>query len=119
MKIDGRLLKDLREERGLSLRAFAQKIYASKSSVQRWEKSSPPEDSELLERIAQIYGMTAEELEGLSEAKYGADAEDRLSPEKLAELKYGVKWLIFPLILLPAVTVLGLIATIVILAFVR
>ena len=108
----------MREERGLSLRAFAQKIYASKSSVQRWEKSAPPEDGELLKRIAEVYEMTAEELVSLSEKKYGADAEERLSPEKLAELKYGVKWLIFPLILLPAVTVFGLIATIIILALI-
>ena len=117
MKIDGRLLKDLREERGLSLRAFAQQIYASKSSVQRWEKSCPPEDGNLLERIARIYGISAEELERRSETKYGAAAEDRLSPEKLAELKYGVKWLIFPLILLAAVTAMGLMATFIILTF--
>lgn len=118
MKIDGRIIKDLREERGLSLRAFAQKIYASKSSVQRWEKSAPPEDEELLERIAGVFGITSEELERQSQEKYGDGAEDKLSPEKLAELKYGVKWLIFPLIMLPLVTVFGLIVTIIILTFV-
>ena len=117
MKIDGRIIKHLREQSGLSLREFAKKIYASKSSVQRWEQSSPPEDDELLEKIAQVFGMTAEELKAKSEAKYGADAEDRLSPEKLAELKYGVKWLMFPLILLPALTVLGLITAVIIMAF--
>ena len=115
MKIDGRIIKHLREERGLSLRAFAQKIYASKSSVQRWEKSSPPEDEELIARIAQVFRISPEELERRSKEKYGADAEDRLSPEKLAELKYGVKWLIYPLIFLPIVMVLGLIITIILL----
>ena len=106
----------MREERGLSLRAFAKEIYASKSSVQRWEKTSPPEDEELLERIAKVFGITVEELKAKSEAKYGADAEDRLSPEKLAELKYGVKWLIYPLIFFPLVMVLGIVATIIILS---
>ena len=114
MKIDGRIIKDLRKQSGLSLRAFAQKIYASKSSVQRWEKSSPPDDSELIERIAAVFSVTAEELERMSDKRYGAAAEEKLSPEKLAELKYGVKWLIFPLMLLPVITVLGLIATIII-----
>ena len=117
MKIDGRIIKDLREECGLSLRAFAQKIYASKSSVQRWEKSSPPADEELIERIAQVFGITAKELEKKSEEKYGTAAEDKLSPEKLAELKYGVKWLIIPLAALPLLMVLGLVASIFILAF--
>ena len=115
MKIDGRIIKDLREERGLSLRAFAKEIYASKSSVQRWEKTSPPEDEELLERIAEVFCITVEELKEKSDAKYGADAEDRLSPEKLAELKYGVKWLIYPLIFFPLLMVLGVVATIIIL----
>ena len=87
MKIDGRILKDLREGRGLSLREFAKEIYASKSSVQRWEKSSPPEDSELIDRIALFYGITAKELKEKSDEKYGAAAGDKLSPEKLAELK--------------------------------
>ena len=115
MKIDGRTLKDLREQNGLSLRAFAQKIYASKSSVQRWEKSFLPNDNELIERIAKVFGITAEELEKRSNEKYGAAAEEKLSPERLAELKYGVKWLIFPLLLLPLLMVLGLITSIIIL----
>ena len=118
MKIDGRIIKDLRKQSGLSLRAFAQKIYASKSSVQRWEKSSPPDDSELIERIAAVFSVTADELERMSEDRYGAAAKEKLSPEKLAELKYGVKWLIIPLAELPLIMILGLITTLIILAFV-
>lgn len=99
-KIDGRYLKELREERGLSLRAFADKIYASKSSVQRWEKSAVPEDEELLNKIAEAFGLTVEEMRTRSEMKYG---EDALSPEQLAELKFGVKKLILPLLCVTAV----------------
>ena len=110
MKIDGKVLKKLREENGLSLRAFAQKIYASKSSVQRWEKSSLPEDGELIERIAKVFGKTTEELEKLS-----AESEDKLSPERLAELKYGVKWLILPLAVLPVLMILGIVTALIIL----
>ncbi len=94
-KIDGRYLKKLREERGLSLRAFADKIYASKSSVQRWEKSAVPNDEELLEKIADAFGLSVAEMQRQSEEKFGKDA---LSPEQLAELKFGVKKLIIPLI---------------------
>ena len=116
MKIDGRIIKYLREQNGLSLREFAKKIYASKSSVQRWEKSSPPEDDELLERIAQAFSLTSEELKKMSDEKYGENAQEALSPEKLAELKYGVKWLIYPLMFFPIAMVLGIVVTIIILA---
>ena len=34
--ISGQYIKHLREERGLTLRSFAEMIYASKSSVYRW-----------------------------------------------------------------------------------
>lgn len=94
-KIDGRYLKKLREENGLSLRAFADKIYASKSSVQRWEKSTLPEDEDLLSKIAEVFKTTVEEMRKESELKYG---ENVLSPEQLADLKFGIKWLVIPII---------------------
>ena len=114
MKIDGRYLKYLRNRNKLSLRAFADKIYASKSSVQRWEKSCTPDDEVLISRISAIYNMTAEEVEKQADEKFGATAKDKMSPEKLAELKYGVKWLIVPLTVLLFVTIAGIIATLLI-----
>ena len=94
-KIDGRYLKDLRENSGLSLRAFADKIYASKSSVQRWEQSTVPEDEDLLLRIAEVFNTPVEEMRSQSEARYG---EEALSPEQLANLKFGIKWLAVPIV---------------------
>ena len=61
-KMDGHFLRKLREERGWSLREFAEKIYTSKSTVQRWEQSSPPGDEETCARIAEAFGMSEEEL---------------------------------------------------------
>lgn len=113
MNIDGRYLKYLREKNNLSLRAFADKIYASKSSVQRWEKSSPPEDDELITRIAAVYNMTTEEFAKQYDEKFGSSAKDKISPEKLAELKYGVKWLIIPLAVLPLAMIAGIITTLI------
>lgn len=94
-KIYGRYLKKLREEKGLSLREFADKIYSSKSSVQRWEKSSVPEDNDLLLRIAEVFDTTVEEMQKQSYLNY---AEDSLSPEQLADLKFGIKWLAIPIV---------------------
>lgn len=39
-RMEGQFLRKLREERGWSLREFAEKVYTSKSTVQRW--SNPP-----------------------------------------------------------------------------
>lgn len=54
--ISGQYIKHLREERGLTLRAFAEKIYASKSSVYRWEQAHVPENEDILQRIAAVFG---------------------------------------------------------------
>ena len=61
-KMDGHFLRKLREERGWSLREFAEKIYTSKSTVQRWEQSSPPGDEETRARIAEAFGMSEEDV---------------------------------------------------------
>ena len=61
-RIDGKLLRELREEQGLSLREFAQQIFVSKSAVQRWEQSSVRVSSELAKTIAAALGTTAEAL---------------------------------------------------------
>lgn len=93
-KVDGRLIRNLREERGYSLRAFADMIYVSKSSLQRWEKSFVPANDDVLNRIAEVFGMTVEELREQSCEKYDESRTDELSPEEHAEVKYGVKRLI-------------------------
>ena len=63
MKIDGKYLRKLRQGRGLSLRALADKIYVSKSTLQRWELSHvPEEDEEICARLAEALGVGVEEL---------------------------------------------------------
>lgn len=92
-KIDGRYLRQMREERGLSLRAFADMVYASKSSVQRWEQSSVPENEDILNAISEVFNLSVEEMREQSEKKFGESKEDDYTPEQLAEMKFGVKWL--------------------------
>lgn len=91
-KIDGRYLRKLREKHGYSLREFAELVYASKSSVQRWEKSFAPEDSELLQKIADVYSLTVDEMREQSEKLFG-DKKRKYSPEVLSELKFGIIFL--------------------------
>ena len=63
MKTDGKYLRKLRQGRGLSLCALADKIYVSKSTLQRWELSHvPEEDEEVCERLAEALGVGVEEL---------------------------------------------------------
>lgn len=92
-KIDGRYLRQMREERGLSLRAFADMVYASKSSVQRWEQSSVPENEDILNAISEVFNLSVEEMRAQSEKRFGEIREDDYTPEQLAEMKFGVKWL--------------------------
>ena len=54
--ISGQYIKHLREERGMTLRSFAEMIYASKSSVYRWEQAHVPENEDILQRIAAVFG---------------------------------------------------------------
>ena len=99
-KIDGQILKDLRKQHGYSLRAFADKIYASKSAVQRWEQSYIPEDA--LEKICEVFNITIDDLQSKHQPKHD---ENNLTPEQLTELKFGIKRLS---IVLAALTVISL-----------
>ncbi len=107
-RIDGKYIKKLRRAHGLSIRAFAEKIYASKSSVQRWEQSYVPENEDILNNISRLFGISVEDMRAQSAQEEG------LPPEKLAEMRFGVKGLIVMLavaaaaILLPVVLVLVL-----------
>lgn len=105
-KIDGRYLKKLREQHGYTLREFAELVYSSKSSVQRWEKSFAPDDEETLRRIADVYGISVEEMFEQSSLKYG---EKKRDPYALAELKFGTKWLFVAILLMIFATILFLV----------
>ncbi len=61
-RLDGKLLRTLRENSGLSLRKFAEKIYTTKTTLQRWESTSVVASEELLQNIADACGLTTEQL---------------------------------------------------------
>lgn len=86
-RISGKLLKKLRKEHGFSLRTFAQKIYVSKSSVQRWEQTFVPENEDILNCISNLFNISIEDLRKQSQNEYSTD----ISPEKLAEMRLGLR----------------------------
>ncbi len=99
-KIDGRYLQELRKEHGYSIRALADMIYVSKSTVSRWEASCVPEDENTLARIAEVFGTTVKDMRAQSALRYPADKpassddeEDFLSAEQRAEVKFGIRGL--------------------------
>ena len=100
-RIDGKYLKELSEGRGLSIRELAEKIYVSKSSVQRWEQSVVPENRDILNKISEVFGLSVEDMRVQSAEKYGvehlkgktAPEDDELSPDERAEAKFGIKGL--------------------------
>lgn len=61
-RLDGKLLRTLRENSGLSLRKFAERIYTTKTTLQRWESTSVVASEELLQNIADACGLTTEQL---------------------------------------------------------
>ena len=112
-RIDGKYIKKLRRAHGLSIRAFAEKIYASKSSVQRWEKSSVPESGDVLEEISKVFGISVEDMREQSAEKYGVSEVERFSPEERAEARFGIKGLVIAMAVLGVALALGVILPIV------
>lgn len=121
-RIDGRYLKDLREQNGYSLRTLAEKIYVSKSSLQRWEKSEVPDFEDVRQRLADVFNVTVDEMCMQSATKYDemkcpvdeeeiefADEDFELDDKSRAELKFATKWIIVPAVLLCVSAVLWII----------
>ena len=87
--ISGDYLRKLREDHGWSLREFSKKIYASKSSVQRWEKSNLPDDEELLKKIAEAFNMTVEQFYEKSQESNTVHPTEK----QLTEMQFGINGL--------------------------
>jgi len=60
--IDGRKIRILRENAGLSTVAFAEKVTTSQSMVVQIEKGYKSPGSLLLKRIADFFGMKVDEF---------------------------------------------------------
>ena len=50
-------LKKLRKEKGLSQRELAERLYVSRTSVNRWECGNRLPDAEMISRLSQVFGV--------------------------------------------------------------
>jgi len=83
-----RLLRQLREDRGCSLRAAAQDLGVAPSHLSRWERGEKMPSDDLRRRAAAYYGIKDDELA----LESGRVPEDVLAilkqhPDLLAELR--------------------------------
>ena len=60
----GENLQRLRKEKGLSQEDVAQKLYVSRQSVSKWENGAAEPGVEYLKALANLYGVTLDELVG-------------------------------------------------------
>lgn len=66
-------LKELREERGLTQGAFADKIGISRQSVTLYEREARIPDIEVLSKMAAFFGVTSDYLIGLEDYRVRKD----------------------------------------------
>ena len=72
--------------------------------MQRWEQTALPDDEETFARVAEAFSMSADQLradyQNFLTEREGAQQKKRendLTPEQLAELKFGTKKLLIAL----------------------
>ena len=96
-QISGKYLKKIREEHGYSLRKLSEKIFISKSTIQRWEQSYLPEDNDLLNEIAKVFDTTVDEMRLASTKLYEDNTTESekafLTNEQRTKIKFGIKGL--------------------------
>lgn len=67
MKIFGERLKDLREEKGLSILALGKLIGVSDASICRWENNTSDVKAEQIVIVAKFFNVSADYLLGLED----------------------------------------------------
>lgn len=60
--IDGKYLKELRIKHHYSAQDLADLLHVSKATVYRWERENSLRDNDLINALANLYGMSAEQL---------------------------------------------------------
>ena len=68
IKLADRLV-ELRKEHKLSQEALAEKLGLSRQSISKWERAEASPDTDNLIALAEVYGITLDELLGNNEPK--------------------------------------------------
>lgn len=80
----GHKLANLREKKGLSQAALAEKIGKSQSSIAMWETNKRRVPDEALKELADFYGVTIDYLMGRDVPKWASD-KDIMDLEELLD----------------------------------
>jgi transcriptional regulator with XRE-family HTH domain len=83
--INGKRLRELREEYGFSRRELAERLNIAESQVVRYELEKNDASSDVLARIATLFGVSTDYLVGLSD-KRNPTSDNDLTPEEIAAI---------------------------------
>lgn len=101
IEIANRLVQ-LRKDHNLSQEALAAKIGISRQAISKWERAEASPDTDNLMALAELYGMSLDDLLNAENDRYILDAEEPAvqekaeRPEKTSRQKLGIKMLKFP-----------------------
>ncbi len=76
----GKFIRNKRKELGMTQAQLAEKLYITNKAVSKWETGESNPDSELLPKIAEVLGVSTDELLGLQPAN-GVTKADNALPE--------------------------------------
>ena len=68
-------LAELRKQKGLSQEELADKLQVSRQAISKWERGEASPDTDNLIELAKIYGISLDELVGLSSEKKAEEKE--------------------------------------------
>ena len=81
-------LQRLRKEKGLSQEDVAQKLFVSRQSVSKWENGAAEPGVKDLAALADMFGVTLDELVGRTEPESPGEVERRLKRTRQIEAAY-------------------------------
>ncbi len=84
----GELLRDLRNDAGLTQKELAEKIWISKTAVSYYEQSLRCPSPDILVKIANVFHVSTDYLLGQEQKKQTLDVTDL--PEEDIELLYSI-----------------------------
>ena len=94
----GERLAEIRKDHGDTQQDLADKLNVSKFTISNWEQEKSEPYHSLLVKICQIYDVSSDYLLGISNIAPAYAQRQRLTqftPEELAELKRGERYLIW------------------------
>ena len=104
IQLADRLVK-LRKENKLSQEALAEKLGLSRQAISKWERAEASPDTDNLIALAELYGISLDELLGNEEAKQQSEPKSETTKEPKAETKGEKELKKAPLLLLGAVAI--------------